>query len=135
MENFAAKQTNKGKRTRYAYYPGEEGRMIKISISFRDGGQNHFHGSQEKRGIEVGISEVTLERQPSGIVMEGFSPFDDVNGRLLVLELPRYSPKKIESVARTFDAVAPEISRLWAQDRAAGHALLLSTAEAAAKAA
>lgn len=132
MDNFKAKTYDKGKRTKFVYYPAESGKMIKISISHRDGGQNYFSGGNEKRGVEVSISQIELsDSGVRGIMMESIMPFDDVNGRLLVLETARFSQKKVEAVAEAFDAKAPEISRLWTEDRAAARALLFETAELA----
>lgn len=132
MNNFKAKRYKDGKRIRYVHYSGEEGRVMKLTISHRDGGMNYFSSRTEKRGIEIGITEVELSRMGDH-VMESSTPMDEVNGRLLVLELPRYSASKVEAVTRQFDAHAPEIARLWRQDNEAARTLLFATAEDAAR--
>lgn len=129
MTNFKPKGSMHDNRLRYQYYPVESGRMVKLSIHHRDGGRNYFSGANEARGIEMAISTIEIaDSGVSGIRMESMSPMDDGNGRILLLELPRYSAKKLEQMVRLFDEHAPEISALWSVDRSLAFARIQSIA-------
>lgn len=119
MTNFKPRGSMRDNRVRYQYYPVESGRMVKLTISHRDGGMNYFSGASEARGIEMSLSTIEVsESGTSGIKMETMTPMDDSNGRILLLELARYSAKKLEQMVELFDEHAPEISTLWSIDRA-----------------
>lgn len=119
MDNFKARGSMHDKRLRYNYHPAENGRMVKLTISHRDGGRNYFSGAVEARGIEMSITTVSIaDSGVSGVRVETSTPMDDCNGRVLLAELPRYSAKKLEQMVELFDEHAPEISALWPVDRA-----------------
>jgi len=118
MTNFKPRGSMHDKRLRYQYYPAKSGQMVKLSIHHRDGGRNYFSGANEARGIEMSISTIEVSESSNGVYMESSTPMDDSNGRILLLEMPRYSAKKLEQTVDLFDAHAPEISALWATDRA-----------------
>lgn len=118
MINFKPRGSMHDKRIRYQYYPAERGTMVKLTIAHRDGGRNYFSGANEKRGIEISLSTIEVsESGTSGVTMESYNPMDEGNGRLLLLEMPRYSAKKLEQIVELFDEKAPEISALWSIDR------------------
>lgn len=118
MTNFKPRGSMHDKRLRYQYYPAKSGRMVKLSIHHRDGGRNYFSGANEARGIEMSISTIEVSESSNGVYVESSTPMDDSNGRILLLEMPRYSAKKLKQTVDLFDAHAPEISALWATDRA-----------------
>lgn len=132
MENFKPYHNSNNNRTRYKYYPAEEGQMIKVSIDFRDGGMNYFSSRVEKRGIEIAITSVTVGGSGSGVRSEQSTPFADINGRLLLVEAKRYNAGKIQKIAEALDEKVPELSRIWAEDREAGRALLNEMTQIAA---
>lgn len=132
MQNFEIRRSMRDKRARYLYYPTASGRMVKLAIDHRDGGRNYFSGGTESRGIEMVITTVEVAEG-----VETFSPFDNVNGRMLLMETARYSEKKIREMAELFDEHAPNISASWSVDRQGTLALIRSivSGKIAAKAA
>lgn len=132
MNNFKAHQNSNNNRTRYHYYPADQGQMIKLTIDYRDGGMNYFSGKVEKRGFEIAITSVMVGGSIGGAMMEQSAPFADINGRLLLLEAKRYNAAKIEKIANLFDEKAPELSRLWTEDNESARVLLNELAQAAA---
>ena len=131
MNNFKPRPMREGKRMRFSYYPAETGKMIKIEISHRDGGQNYFSGQTEVRGVQVIVSEVEIGSM-GGTRIETTAPMSNVNARLLIAEMPRYSEKKLAAIAQAFDPLVPQISAAWANDQQAGLRLLQETARQAA---
>lgn len=132
MNNFKARHNAHKNRTRFEYHPAKTGEMVKLSISHRDGGRNYFSGADEKRGVEIVITHVSIgESGTPGVSIESSTPMSSGNSRLLVLETARYSSKKVEAVAKAFDDQAPELSRLWKEDPEAGRKLLFDLAEIA----
>ena len=132
MNNFKAHHNSNNNRTRYHYYPADQGQMIKLTIDYRDGGMNYFSGKVEKRGFEIAITSVMVGGSIGGAMMEQSAPFADINGRLLLLEAKRYNAAKIEKIANLFDEKAPELSRLWTEDNESARVLLNELAQAAA---
>jgi hypothetical protein len=124
MQNFKIRQSRDG-RARYLYYPAESGRMVKLEVSHRDGGMNYFSGRTEKRGIEIVITTIELSDQGRGMTMESSTPMNDENGRMMLVETPRYSARKLEKIATAIDARAPEISATWSADREGAKRLLV----------
>lgn len=131
MQNFKERTSHEGKRKRYVYYPATSGSMIKLEIAHADGGANYFSGGSSKRGIVVMATRIELSDAGNGVMMESCNMFDDVGDKMTVVELARYNGKKIEIVAETFDANAPDISALWMDRRGEAMQMLRDTAAAA----
>lgn len=119
MKNFEIRHSQRDTRVRYVFYPAAKGRMVKLSVHHRDGGQNYFSGGVETRGIEISLSTIELANSgfSSGGMMETSMPMSEENGRLLIVESPRYSAKKLEAIVELLDDHASEICAMWSVDR------------------
>ena len=134
MQNFKPRGNMHDKRTRYLFYPANEGQMVKLDIHHRDGGVNFASYKQEARGIEIGITVINVGKAEGGVVFEQYSPMSDCNGRFLIVEQGRYSAKKLAKVVEAFDDAAPEICKLWMEDRQMAFDMVRTTAAVAAEA-
>jgi len=132
MQNFEIRHSKRYNRASYAYYPADTAQMMKLEIDHRDGGLNYSSGSNEQRGIEMVMTKINVVEG-----LETYSPFDGVNGRILLTPTARYSARKIQEMAELMDGHAPEISAMWKVDRNAAIRLIGSivSGEIAAKAA
>lgn len=131
MQNFKVRGSAHNNRVRYQFYPATEGEMVKLDIHHRDGGTNMFSYKHEAKGIEISITQVKVQKVGNGMISEQSAPMADGNCRLLIAELGRYNAKKLEKVALAFDEAAPEISKLWTEDRDMAIDMIRTTAEAA----
>lgn len=86
----------------------KENNFLKIKVSHRAGGDNVFHGTTEKRGVQVSFTSI----EKDGYV-ERFVPMDGVNFRILALEYKRKSQKKIKLVEDFVEKNTKELFELW----------------------
>lgn len=115
MRNFQERGNVRNSRKDFVFLPAEEGRMVKMTISFRDGGMNMFDYKNEARGIQLVVTVVNVTNYPGGR-MEQSSPMSDTNFRVLLQPLGRYNKKKMDEMVDSFDDFAPEFARLWLED-------------------
>lgn len=131
MKHFKPRGSGHNNRVRYVYHSAETGKMVKISISHRDGGMNYFSGGTEKRGIEVSVATVEISERTAGSFVETSRPMEDGNARYLIAETPRYNKAKLERIASAMDAELPTLAKTWEDDLTAGRNLLVEIANKA----
>ena len=85
----------------------EEGKELKVTLTYQKGGYNHFHGTEEKRGYYVGIQPIEIQRMDNGVQIESFMMFSGV--KRLVHEVKRQSDKGYNEALAKSEGVEKEL--------------------------
>lgn len=90
----------------YRYRDQPTGNVVEVKVYYSKGGMNYFTGTVERRGVYVSVTPLTVD----GAVV-GYTAFSGY--KLFVLELGRYSPRKVEQIATQLDDHAPRIAEAF----------------------
>lgn len=108
-------------RDSWIYRPTDEGSTVEITISYRLGGTNYFHGGSNPRGVYVSIQPVTLEKRGGqGYVIRSYTLLGsrrESGGCIHVLSLARKNQRQLDRIAALVDSAAPSIARLWMEGK------------------
>jgi hypothetical protein len=103
-------RTYERRNSDYLFRPRQIGHMAEVKVHYDLGDMNVLCGRKEKRGISVKVGPVELTGHSVCYTIH-------VGGRstleVFVMELARYSAKKMLDVANELDPYAPEIARLF----------------------
>lgn len=93
----------------------KDNEYLVMKVMHKDGGMNYFSSKIEPKGVEVVFTKTEIFVDKTSTI-ERYTPMDNCNYRILVLEYKRKSQKKLDMVYQFVMDNKEELFHLWLND-------------------